>query len=58
MQFHKLLGMIPKSRDGFFVFEQRDGKSVGFIVDFHEHEWVVVDVTIQFDIRLHSPVIL
>ena len=50
--------MIPKSRDSFFVFDQRDRKTLGFVVDLHEHEWVVVDVTIQLDIRFHSPVIL
>jgi hypothetical protein len=55
---HVLLGGLPQSLNGGAVLKQRNGETVGLIVLSHELEHIIVDVTVQLDGGLDSPVVL
>lgn len=56
MFLHKRLHTIPQRRDGFDVFVQTQDEAVFLFVRLHEQEWIVVDVAVQLDARLDTPV--
>ena len=56
MQGHEVAGSLPQGRDGSLVLLDGDGEGVLLVVVGHELEHIVVDVTVQLDVWLDSPV--
>lgn len=54
---HKLLGALPQSRNGSRVLVQAENEAVLFALLGHHTEGVVVDVAVELDGGLHSPVV-
>lgn len=54
----KLLRLLPESRNSLVILVQRDGEAVCLVVDGHEHERVIVNVTKEANARLHAPVVV
>jgi len=55
--FDKFLHRRPERRYCLHVFQHREGETIRFVVFFHIHERVVLDVTKVVDIGLDAPVV-
>lgn len=58
MVLHKLLGAVPKSLDGLCVFVQAENEAILLATFMHDAERVIVDVAVQFNRWLNTPVVI
>lgn len=54
---HELLGALPQRRNGSWVLVQTENEAVLLALLGHQTEGVVVDVAVELDGGLHSPVV-
>lgn len=55
---HELLGAVPKRGDGLAILVQAENEAVLLVVLLHDAEGVVVDVAVELDGGLDTPVVL
>lgn len=58
MSLHELLGAVPEGRDSLHVFVQTQNETVLLLVGLHEFENIVIDVAVELNAWLNSPVVL